>query len=73
MKCRFSEHGFTCQQWHRDRLCNVKGPLVVLIVAPGKGNDESRVRYAFHERENPFRDETSGGPPMISPAWRRNR
>ena len=40
----------------------------MLVVAPGKRHDEARIRYGFHERENPLREETLEGPPVIAPA-----
>src|SRR5436853_6119213 len=46
---------------------------MVLVVPSGECHDEASVGNALHERENPLREETSGGPPAIAPAWRRKR
>jgi hypothetical protein len=41
---------------------------VVPIVPPSKSDDKAGVSDTLHERENPFREETSTGPPVIAPA-----
>jgi hypothetical protein len=33
-----------------------------------QSHDEAGVSYTLHERENPLREETSTGPPLIAPA-----
>src|SRR6266567_5303128 len=73
MKRRFRENRFASEQGLGDFLGDVNRPRVMVVVGPCKGHDEARVRNGLHERENPLREDTSGGPPLIAPAWRRNR
>jgi hypothetical protein len=47
------------------------GPLVMPVMAVGKGDQKTRVRDAFHDREKPFREDRSRGP-LMDPASRMN-
>ena len=71
LKRGFSQNSFACQQGISDSLCHIDGPNMVLVVPPGECHYEPGIGNASHERENPLREETSGGPPVIAPAWRR--
>jgi hypothetical protein len=44
----------------------------MLVVASRQGNPEARIRDSLREREKPFREDSSAGPPQITPAWRSN-
>jgi hypothetical protein len=68
MKRRLREHGLTGQQRLSNLFRDVARPLVVPIVPPSKSDDKAGVSDTLHERENPFREETSTGPPVIAPA-----
>jgi hypothetical protein len=68
MKRGFGEHSFASQQWLGDSFGNVNCPVMVPVIPPGEGNDEAGIGDSLHERENPLREETSGGPPLIAPA-----
>src|ERR1700680_3590781 len=73
MKHRLCKNSLAAKQRLVNPRCQIDGPCMILIVLPRKGNDEARVRDASHDLENPLRAERSGGPPLITPAWRRNR
>jgi hypothetical protein len=68
MKGRFRKHSLAGQKRLGQSFRDVNGPPVVLVIVPGKSNDETSVGDALHERENPLREETSTGPPVIAPA-----
>jgi hypothetical protein len=68
MKRRLRVDGHTGQQRLSDFFGDVDRPLVVPIVPPSKSDDKAGVSDTLHERENPLREETSIGPPVIAPA-----
>src|SRR5271167_844416 len=72
MKRRFGEDRLAGQQGLGNSSGNVHSPAVVLVVPSRESDNEAGVGDSLHERENPLREERSGGPPVISPAWRRN-
>src|SRR5262245_22153964 len=65
MKCGRRPGGFTSEQRRGNPTGNVHGPVVVPIVPIGKADEETRIRNAFHERENPLRLERSFGPRTV--------
>jgi len=54
--------------WMRQRSArcgDTHGPVVVAVVSIDKGNAESGMHNALHERENPLRLERSFGPRTV--------
>jgi len=68
LKGSFGQNSFARQQGFGNSLCDIHGPNMVLVVPSGECPYEAGIGDAFHERENPLREETSGGPPVIAPA-----
>jgi hypothetical protein len=63
-----SQHRFTGYRGPCKLRADFDRPIMVLISLPGEGNQETSVGDGIHPRENPFRDETSRGPPLMIPA-----
>src|SRR5579864_7175763 len=69
MKRGFREHRLAGQ----NRPCDLPGyfhsPIVILVFLSGQGHEQACICDCIHPRENPLREETSGGPPLITPAY----
>ncbi len=72
MKGCFCQHRFAGKQRLCDLLGQAHGPVVVDVPAPGKCDQKTHIRDAFHSFENPLRVERSRGPLRILPARRMN-
>src|ERR1700716_2622146 len=69
MICRFCEDGLARQSGPCDLSRHLDSPFVILIIFPGKGHQQAGIGDGVHPRENPLREDTSGGPPLITPAY----
>ncbi len=67
MESGLCKHCFTGQHRPGKPLCKTHGPLVVLVRPSHHRDKETGIRDSIHFRENPFRDETLAGPPLITP------
>jgi hypothetical protein len=65
VKCGLRQDGFTGKQRLGNSTGNVHGPVVVPVVPIGKADEETGVRNALHERENPLRVERSFEPRTV--------
>src|ERR1700693_1754175 len=69
MKCGFGKDRLASQDRPFNLLCDFHGPIVILILVSCNRHEQTCVRDGIHPRENPLREETSGGPPLITPAY----
>src|SRR5712671_619565 len=69
MICSLCEHRLARQSGPCDLPCYLDSPIVILVVFPCQGHQQARIGDGFHPREKPLREETSGGPPLITPAY----
>lgn len=68
MKSGFGEHRFASQDRPCDLLSYLRRPLVILVCLSSERHKQASIGDGIHPRENPFREETSLGPPLITPA-----
>ena len=65
MKGGLRQNRFASQQRLGDPSGDTHSPVVVSIIPVSKGDEESGIRNALHERENPLRLERSFGPRTV--------
>src|ERR1700730_10765606 len=69
MKCGLCEDSLACQSRPCDLPRYFDSPIVILVVFPGQGHQQAGIGDGLHPREKPLREERSGGPPLITPAY----
>src|SRR5216684_95953 len=69
MICSFCQHSLARQSGPCDLPCYLDSPIVILVVFPCQGDQQACIGDGVHPREKPLREETSGGPPLITPAY----
>ena len=69
MKGSFGQNGFAGQYRPHHSFRNFNRPRVVRIMDFQEGHQEAGVGDGVHLREYPLRDERSGGPPLMMPAY----
>src|SRR5258708_20789976 len=69
MICSLSQHGLTRKCRPCDLLRHFDCPIVMLVIRSCQSHQQARIGDGVHPREKPLREETSGGPPLITPAY----
>src|SRR5580700_748198 len=69
MEGRLSKHSLTSQDRPRDLCSYFNSPIVVLVSFSYQRHQQAGIGNRVHPREKPLREETSGGPPLIMPAY----
>jgi len=72
MKGGFGQHCLTGNQGLSDVSCDIHCPRMVMVPLIAERYNKAGIGDSLHRRENPFREDKSGGP-LILPARLRNR
>src|ERR1700683_2430328 len=69
MESGFRQHCLAGQKRQAERRSKISCPQVMPVLFPQQGDKITGIYDGIHySRENPLRDETSRGPPLITPA-----